>query len=255
MIFQSFNLLENREKGKREKDDVSPGGDDVSPRVDVMLMSARRPAREGELAGATDLGGEFGGYQRVEGDKRNSTVPTPTRDDERRRPATKKKAAAARVDGVEGAPAVGGANGGADDLLLLTAKLTVVAATGGDGGDGAAALPKTAGGGGGLATRRGGARRHGRTRERGQTREEITGNIYMSSNRRDRAANVRNRIGKNSDSFLEINSKPNPNLIQNSTICFDSWGKRKRRPRGTKPLNQFEKIGSESAGFDAEIGG
>jgi hypothetical protein len=146
---------------------------------------------------------------------------------------------------------VGGANGGADDLLLLTAKLTVVAATGGDGGDGAAALPKTAGGGGGLATRRGGARRHGRARERGQTREESTGNIYMSSNRRDRAANVRNRIGKNSDSFLEINSKPNPNLIQNSTICFDSWGKRKRRPRGTKPLNQFEKIGSESAGFDA----
>jgi Domain of unknown function (DUF834). len=64
------------------------------------LTSARRPVREGELAGATDLGGEFGGYQRVEGDERNSTVPTPTRDDERRRPATRKKAAAVRVDGV-----------------------------------------------------------------------------------------------------------------------------------------------------------
>ena len=55
--------------------------------------------------------------------------------------------------------------------------------------------------------------------------------------------------------FLEINSKPNPNLIQNSTICFDSWGKRKRRPRGTKPLNQFEEIASDLAGIDAEIGG
>src|SRR5512142_1001844 len=255
MIFQSFNLLENREKGKREKDDVSPDVDDVSPRVDVMLTSARRPAREGELAGATDCGDGIGGHRRVEGDETNALVPTPTRDDARRRPATKKKAAAARVVGVEQAPVVGDANGGADGLPLLTAHLLATMASSGDGGDGTAALPKMAGGGGGLATRRGGARRHGRTRERGQTREEVTGIIYMSSNRRDRAANVRNRIGKNSDSFLEINSKPNPNLIQNSTICFDSWGKRKRRPRGTKPLNQFEKIGSESAGFDAEIGG
>ena len=40
MIFQSFNLLENREKGKREKDDVSPGRGDVSPRVDVSMTSA-----------------------------------------------------------------------------------------------------------------------------------------------------------------------------------------------------------------------
>ena len=39
MIFQSFNLLENREKGKRERDDVSPGDDDVSPRVDVSMTS------------------------------------------------------------------------------------------------------------------------------------------------------------------------------------------------------------------------
>jgi Domain of unknown function (DUF834). len=171
-----------------------------------MLTSARRPAREGELAGATDLGGEFGGYQRVEGDERNSTVPTPTRDDARRRPATKKKTAAARVDGGRRAPVIGGTNGGADDLLLLTAKLTAMAATGGDDGDGGATMPKTAGGGGELATRRGGARRHGRTRGKGQTREEVTGIIYMSSNRRDRAANGRNQIGKNSDSFLEINS-------------------------------------------------
>ncbi len=82
MIFQSFNLLENREKGKRERDDVSPGKDDVSPRVDVMLTSARRPARVDELAGARDIGGGIGGHQRVEGDERNSTVPTPTQDDE-----------------------------------------------------------------------------------------------------------------------------------------------------------------------------
>jgi Domain of unknown function (DUF834). len=146
---------------------------------------------------------------------------------------------------------IGGANGGADDLLLFTAKLTAVVATGGNDGDGGATVPKDGRRRRRLEARGDGARRHGRALERGQTREEITGNIYMSSNRRDRAANVRNRIGKNSDSFLEINSKPNPNLIQNSTICFDSWGKRKRRPRGTKPLNQFEKIGSESAGFDA----
>ena len=176
---------------------------------------------------------------------------TPTRDDARRRPATKKKAAAARVDGVGGAPVVGDANGGADDLLLLTAKLTAVVATGGDDGDGGATMPKLTGGGGNPNARGDGARRHGRTRERGQTREEITGNIYMSSNRRDRITNGRNRIGKHSDSFLEINSKPNSNRAQTSTICFDSWGKRKRRPRGTKPLNQLEEIGSDLAGFGA----
>ena len=39
MIFQSFNLLENREKGKRKEDDVSPDVDDVSPRVDVSMTS------------------------------------------------------------------------------------------------------------------------------------------------------------------------------------------------------------------------
>ncbi len=53
---------------------------------------------------------------------------------------------------------------------------------------------------------------------------------------------------------LEINSKTNSNLIQSSTICFDSWGKRKRRPRGTKPLNQFEETGSDLAGFGAGNG-
>jgi hypothetical protein len=181
-------------------------------------------------------------------------VLTPTRKDARRRPATKKKAAAARVDGVEQAPVVGGGKGGAAELLHTTALPTVVTASGGDGGDGTATLPKMTGGGGRLGARRDDARKHGRTRERGQTKEEITRNIYMNSDRRDQSANGWNRIGKISDSFLEINSKTNSNRTQTSTICFDSWGKRKRRPRGTKPLNQFEEIGSDLAGIDAEIG-
>ncbi len=129
-------------------------------------------------------------------------VPTPTRDDARRRPATKKKAAAARVDGVGQAPVVGDPNGGAAELLHTTANLTAVTATGGDDGGGGATRPKMTGGGGGLGARRNDARRHGRTRERGQTKEEITGNIYMSSNRRDQAANGWNRIVKNSDSVF-----------------------------------------------------
>ncbi len=76
MIFQSYNLFENREKGKRERDDVSPGKDDVSPRVDVGMTSARRPARVDELAGARDIGGGIGGHQRVEDNETNSLVLT-----------------------------------------------------------------------------------------------------------------------------------------------------------------------------------
>src|SRR5512135_3135794 len=110
MIFQSFNLLENREKGKREKDDVSPDDDDVSPRVDVMLTSARRPAREGELAGARDHGDGNGGHQRVEGDETISMVLTPTRDSARSWPASLKKASASLVNGGRRAPVVGGSN-------------------------------------------------------------------------------------------------------------------------------------------------
>jgi hypothetical protein len=129
-------------------------------------------------------------------------VPTPTRDDARRRPATKKKAAAARVDGVGQAPVVGDANGGADGLPLLTAHLLATTASGGDGGNGTAALPKMTGGGGNPKARGDGARRHGRTRERGQTEEENTRKLYMSSNRRDQATNGWIRIGKISDSFF-----------------------------------------------------
>jgi hypothetical protein len=129
-------------------------------------------------------------------------VPTPTRDDARRRPATKKKAAAARVDGVGQAPVVGDANGGADELPLLTAHLLAATATKGDGGDGGATRPKDDRRRRRLNARGDGARRHERARGRGQTREEITGNIYMSSNRRDQATNGRNQIGKNSDSVF-----------------------------------------------------
>ncbi len=150
---------------------------------------------------------------------------------------------------------VGDANGGADGLPLLTAKLTAVAATGGDDGDGGATMPKMTDGGGNPNARGDGARRHGRTRERGQTKDENTGNIYMSSNRRDRAANGRTRIGKNSDSIFRDKNKRARFRIENSTICFDSWGKRKRRPRGTKPLNQLEEIESDLAGFGTGIGG
>jgi hypothetical protein len=130
-----------------------------------------------------------------------------------------------------------------------------MAASGGDGGDGAATLPKMTGGGGGLATRRNGARRHERTRERGQTKEENTRKVYMSSNRRDQAANERNRFGKSTDSVLETNSKTNSNRIQTSMIFFDSWGKRKRRSRGTKPLNQSEESGSDLDEFERRKGG
>lgn len=75
---------------------------------------------------------------------------------------------------------VGGGKGGAAGLPLTTAHLTAVTASGGDSGDDAAAMPKTAGGGGGLGSRRDGARRHGRARERGQTEEEIKGKLYMA---------------------------------------------------------------------------
>ena len=53
MIFRGFNLLENREKGKRERDDVSPGKDDVSPRVDVGMTSATAAGDEEEGGGGS----------------------------------------------------------------------------------------------------------------------------------------------------------------------------------------------------------
>nr|CAE05318.2 OSJNBa0056L23.16 [Oryza sativa Japonica Group] len=181
MIFRSFNLLENREKGKRERDDVSPKDDDVSPCDDVGMTSARRPARVDELAGVREVGGGNGDHLHVEDNETNPLVLTTTRNDARRRPATRRKTAAARVDGDERAPVVGGGKEGAAELPCTTAHLLAMTASDGDGGDGAAALLKTAGDGGGLGERRGGARRHGRTRERGQTEEEIKGKLYMSS--------------------------------------------------------------------------
>jgi Domain of unknown function (DUF834). len=111
--------------------------------------------------------------------------------------------AAARLARGRRAPVVGGANGGAAELLLLTANLMEVAATGGDDGDGGATRPKMAGDGCGLGERRDGATSDERARDLGQTKEEIKGKLYMGSNRRDRAANGRNWIGKNTDSVLE----------------------------------------------------
>ena len=172
-----------------------------------MLTSARRPARVGELAGARVIGRGNGGHLRVDGNEANPLVLTTTSNGARRRPATRRKAAAARVNGDGRAPAVGGERGGAAEVPLTTAHLTAATASGGDGGDGAATLPKTAGGGGELGTRRGGARRHGRARGRGQTREEIKGKLYMALDRRDRAPNERNRFGKKSNSVLGIKSK------------------------------------------------
>ncbi len=76
MIFRSFNLFENRENGKRERDDVSPKDDDVSPCDDVGMTSARRPARVDELAGVREVGGGNGGHLRVEGNEKNPLVLT-----------------------------------------------------------------------------------------------------------------------------------------------------------------------------------
>nr|AAM74294.1 Hypothetical protein [Oryza sativa Japonica Group] len=172
-----------------------------------MLTSARRPARVEELAGARAIGRAIGGHLRVEGNEANPLVLTTTANGARRRPATRRKAAAVRVDGGERAPVVGGERGGAAGLPLTTAHLSAATASGGDGGDGAAALPKTAGGGGELGARRGGARRHGRARERGQTEEENKEKLYMALDRRDRAPNWRNRFGKKSNSVFRDKTK------------------------------------------------
>nr|AAL69430.1 Unknown protein [Oryza sativa]AAN04910.1 Hypothetical protein [Oryza sativa Japonica Group]AAP52149.1 hypothetical protein LOC_Os10g06180 [Oryza sativa Japonica Group] len=145
------------------------------------MTSARRPARVDELAGVWLIGRGIGDHLRVEDNEANPLVLTTTSNGARRRPATRRGGATVRLDGDEGAPVVGGEKGWAAELPLTTAHLTAVTASGGDGGDGAATLPKTAGGGGGLETRRSGARRHGRARERGQTEEDDEEKLYMSS--------------------------------------------------------------------------
>ena len=75
---------------------------------------------------------------------------------------------------------VGGENGGAAELLHTTAHLTAVAATKGDGGDGGATRPKDGRRRRRLNARGAAARRHGRPRERGQTKKEITRKLYMA---------------------------------------------------------------------------
>ena len=75
---------------------------------------------------------------------------------------------------------VGGEGGWAAEVPLTTAHLTAVTASGGDDGGGGATMPKTTGGGGNPNARGGGFTVHKRTREMGQTEEEITGKLYMS---------------------------------------------------------------------------
>ena len=76
---------------------------------------------------------------------------------------------------------VDGANGGAAELLHTTAHLTAVAATKGDGGDGGATRPKDGRRRRRLNARGAAARRHGRPRERGQTKEDDEGKLYKAS--------------------------------------------------------------------------
>jgi Domain of unknown function (DUF834). len=107
-------------------------------------------------------------------------VLTTTTNDARRRPATKKKAATVRVDGDDGAPVAGGDKGRAAELLHPLAHLLATAGSGGDGGDGGATRPKDGRRRRRLNTRAAAARRHGRPRERGQTKEDDEGMLYKA---------------------------------------------------------------------------
>lgn len=118
------------------------------------------------------VGCDFGGHEHVEDDETNPTVLTLEPNDERRRPATRSSGGAASVDGGDGAAVVGGFGEIAAELAHTSAHLTAMTATGGDDGGGGATRMEL-----GRRRRRGGARgggatRHGRPRERGQTKEE-----------------------------------------------------------------------------------
>nr|AAM08625.1 unknown protein [Oryza sativa Japonica Group] len=134
-------------------------------------MGARQSG-DGDLAGDWMVGCDFGGHEHVEDDETNPTVLTLEPNDERRRPATRSSGGTASVDGGDGAPVTGDSGERAAGLLHTSAHLTAVTATGGDdGGDGTTRMEL------GRRRRRGGARgggatRHGRPRERGQTKEE-----------------------------------------------------------------------------------
>mgnify|MGYP003703487913 CR=1 FL=1 len=83
------------------------------------------------------------------------------------------------MHGGDGSPVAGGEGEAAAGLLHPLAHPRAATASGGDGGDGAVAQPETAGGGGELDTRGAAARRHGRGRERGQTKEGDEGMLYI----------------------------------------------------------------------------
>jgi Domain of unknown function (DUF834). len=182
-------------------------------------------------------------------------VLTTTSTDARWRPATGRGGAAARVDGDEGASVVGGEKGGAAGLPLTTAHLTAVTASGGDCGDGAATLPKTAGGDGGLGARRGGARRHGRARERGQMEEDDEGKLYMALDRRDRAPNERNRLGKKSNSVLGIRSKRIRFGENTQRFALILGGKERGEREEQNPSNNRKNPGRIWADLAAQNGG
>ncbi len=57
-------------------------------------------------------------------------------------------------------------------------------------------------------------------------------------------------IQENQNSVLEINSETNSIRREYSTIRSDSWGQRKRRTRGSKPLKNPEESGSDLRGFE-----
>jgi hypothetical protein len=102
--------------------------------------------------------------------------------DERRRmtAGNERMAAAARFTGGGGSPVAGGEEGRVAGLPLPLAHLLAMAASGGDGGGGGAAWPEV-----GRRWRRvgwcgGGATRHERPRERGQTKEGDEGMLYIS---------------------------------------------------------------------------
>nr|AAT07602.1 hypothetical protein [Oryza sativa Japonica Group] len=142
------------------------------PLLSLVLRNEPCYTKDGDLAGDWMVGCDFEGHVHVEDDETNLTVLTLEPNDERRRPAMRSSGGAASVDGGAGAAVVGGFGGQAAGLLHPPAHLMVVTATGGDDGGGGATRME-------LGRRRwrggargGGATRHGRSRERGQTKEE-----------------------------------------------------------------------------------
>ena len=112
-------------------------------------------------------------------DERNGTHQ---RNERRRMTAGDEEAtaAAARFTGGGGSPVAGGEEGRVAGLPLPLAHLLAMAASGGDGGDGGATRPKDGRRRRRLNTRGTAARKHGRGREKRQTREDDEGKLYKA---------------------------------------------------------------------------